>query len=167
MSTADDLRDLRDALDSIAHGALPRWGKPTTKMGEEAQVAAREVYERWVRALHHESAAKFAIAKAQVAENDHRTHAHAMTERCETVERERDALRATLDTVAHAHERDILAIWHEATDAIHPPQSVQDVLAAVRKLRQERNAANRESACVCLMPTLGHDIQCPARRYKP
>jgi hypothetical protein len=94
VTTADDPRDLRDALDSIAHGALPRWGKPTTKMGEEAQVAAREVYERWVRALHHESAAKFAIAKAQVAESDHRTHAHAMTERCETVERERDEARA-------------------------------------------------------------------------
>jgi Cdc6-like AAA superfamily ATPase len=66
-----------------------------------------------------------------------------------------------------AHERDILTIWHEATDAIHPPATAQDVREAVRKLRQERNAANRESACVCLMPTLGHDIQCPARRYKP
>ena len=34
MTTADDLRDLRDALDSIVHGALPRWGKPSTKTEE-------------------------------------------------------------------------------------------------------------------------------------
>lgn len=105
------------------------------------------------------------------------------------VRRERDEARSNLDflirssradiavlqklhseeiaKLSAAHERDLLTIWHEATDAIHPPATAQDVREAVRKLRQERNAANRESACVCLMPTLGHDIQCPARRYKP
>lgn len=102
VTTADDLRDLRDALDSIAHGALPRWGKPTTKAGEEAQTAAREVYEKWVRALHHESAAKFAIAKARVQVDDYRTHAHAMTERCEVAERERDALKARVERMTES-----------------------------------------------------------------
>lgn len=51
MSTYDDLRDLRDALDSIVHGALPRWSKPTTQVGAEAQRAAIDMYERFVRAL--------------------------------------------------------------------------------------------------------------------
>jgi len=78
-----------------------------------------------------------------------------------------EVLRGKLDALATAHERDILTIWHEAADAIHPPATIEDVIAAVRKLRQERNTANRESACVCLMPTLGHDIQCPARRRRP
>ena len=94
MSAADDLRDLRDALDSIAHGALPRWGRPTTKTGEEASRAAMEVYEKFVRALHHESAAQFAGAKSQVETDDHRAHAEALTARCEAAERKRDEARA-------------------------------------------------------------------------
>ena len=113
----------------------------------------------------------------------------SLTHRLEQALRERDEARSNLDFLIRssradiavlqklhseeiakltaAHERDLLTIWHEATDAIHPPATAQDVREAVRKLRQERNAANRESACICLMPTLGHDIQCPARRYKP
>lgn len=86
MSTADDLRDLRDALDSIAHGALPRWFKATTKAGQEAQVAARELYEKHVRALHHESAAAFGVAKARVQVDDYRAHAEALTTKCEALE---------------------------------------------------------------------------------
>lgn len=93
MSTADDLRDLRDALDSIAHGALPRWGTPTTKLGQEAQTAARELYEKHVRALHHESAAELGVAKARVQVDDYRAHAEALTAKCEKAERERDELR--------------------------------------------------------------------------
>ena len=96
MSTADDLRDLRDALDSIAHGALPRWGKPTTKTGEEAQVAARALYEKFVRALHHESAAKFGVAKARVETDGYRVHSEALTAQSEKLEAERDALREAL-----------------------------------------------------------------------
>jgi hypothetical protein len=92
MTTADDLRDLRDALDSIAYGALPRWFKPTTKIGDEAQTAAREVYEKFVRALHHESAAKFAIAKAEVQTSDFRAHCEALTARCEAAEAEVERL---------------------------------------------------------------------------
>lgn len=93
MSTADDLRDLRDALDSIAHGALPRWGTPTTKLGQEAQAAARELYEKHVRALHHESAAAFGVAKARMQVDDYRAHAESLTAKCEKAERERDELR--------------------------------------------------------------------------
>ena len=96
MTTADDLRDLRDALDSIAHGALPRWGTPTTKTGEEAQVAAREVYEKFIRALHHESAAQFGVAKARVEVDDHRTLNEALTDRAEKLEAEIERLRAAL-----------------------------------------------------------------------
>ena len=90
MSTADDLRDLRDALEYIAHGALPRWWKPTTKLGQEAQTAAREVYARWPRALLAEGAAK------------HRAHAEALTERCEKAERERDEARAQVERLRAA-----------------------------------------------------------------
>jgi outer membrane usher protein len=46
MSTADDLRDLRDALDCIAHGALPRWGNPTTKSGEEVEHRGEALVQR-------------------------------------------------------------------------------------------------------------------------
>ena len=94
MSTADDLRDLRDALDSIAHGALPRWGATTTKLGGEAQAAARVFYTRFVRALHQENAAKFAVEKADMQTSDFRSHCEALTARCEDVEAERDALKA-------------------------------------------------------------------------
>jgi hypothetical protein len=68
MSTADDLLDLRDALDSIAHGALPRWGTATTKLGGEAQAS------------------------------DFRAHCEALTARCEAAELERDEARAALGT---------------------------------------------------------------------
>lgn len=93
MSTADDLRDLRDALDSIAHGALPRWFKATTKTGEEAQVAAREVYGRWVRALHHEVAAKATVERSLAAEDQHRTHSEILTDRIEKLEAENTRMR--------------------------------------------------------------------------
>lgn len=96
MSAVDDLRDLRDALDSIAHGALPRWGKPTTKIGQEAQTAAHEVYKKFIRVLQDESAAQFGVAKARVEVDDQRAHAEALTARCEQVERERDDARAQL-----------------------------------------------------------------------
>jgi hypothetical protein len=86
MSTADDLRDLRDALDSIAHGALPRWGTATTKLGQEAQTAARDVYERWTRALLAEGVAKAATDFARLSEDRNRTHAEALTARCEAAE---------------------------------------------------------------------------------
>lgn len=80
----------------------------------------------------------------------------ALTHRLEQALHERDRVKSDLDFLIRSsrddiavlrklHEFDILAIWHEATDATHPPQSVQDVLAAVRKLRQERNAANRDA----------------------
>jgi hypothetical protein len=101
MSAVDDLRDLRDALDSIAHGALPRWGKPTTKLGQEAQTAAREVYEKLVRALHHESAAKFAIAKAEVQTSDFRAHCEALTARCEAAESEAAKMREKVDLLRY------------------------------------------------------------------
>lgn len=93
MSTADDLRDLRDALDSIAHGALPRWGKPTTKTGEEAQRAAVEVYGKWIRALHFESAAKASVEKSLAAEDEHRTHSEILTDRIEKLEAENARMR--------------------------------------------------------------------------
>ena len=93
MSTADDLRDLRDALDSIAHGALPRWGKPTTKTGEEAQRAAVEVYGKWIRALHFESAAKASVEKSLAAEDQHRTHSEILTDRIEKLEAENARMR--------------------------------------------------------------------------
>jgi hypothetical protein len=94
MSAADDLRDLRDALDCIAHGALPRWGMQTTIVGKQATSAAIEVYEKFVRAMFAESAAKVAIDAAQRAEDQHRTHAEVLTARCEAAEAERDALKA-------------------------------------------------------------------------
>lgn len=93
MSAADDLRDLRDALDSIAHGAMPRWGKPTTKAGEEAQRAAVGVYGRWIRALHLESAAKASIEKSLAAEDEHRTHSEILTDRIEKLEAEIERMR--------------------------------------------------------------------------
>jgi hypothetical protein len=94
MTTADDLRDLRDALDSIAHGALPRWGATTTKLGGEAQAAARVFYTRFVRALHQENAAKFAVEKAEMQTSDLRCHCEVLTARCEAAEAEIERVRA-------------------------------------------------------------------------
>jgi hypothetical protein len=97
MSTYDDLRDLRDALDSIVHGALPRWSKPTTQVGAEAQRAAIDMYERFVRALLTEGASKAATDAAKKSEDQHRTHAEALTAQCEAVERERGALKVRVE----------------------------------------------------------------------
>jgi hypothetical protein len=91
MTTADDLRDLRDALDSIVHGALPRWGKPSTKTGKEAVRAAVDLYEKYIRALIGEGAAQAATHAAKLAESDQREHAAALTARTQELE---DKLRA-------------------------------------------------------------------------
>jgi hypothetical protein len=93
MTTADDLRDLRDALDCIAHGALPRWGNPTTKSGEEAQAAAREVYEKFVRALFDKSDAEFTADCAKRCVNQQRAHAEALTAQCEAAEAKIERLK--------------------------------------------------------------------------
>lgn len=131
MTTADDLRDLRDALDCIAHGALPRWGMPTTKLGSEAQTAAREVYEKFVRALHHESAAKFAIAKAEVQTSDFRAHCEALTARCEAAEAEVERWRN-----AH-HEASIRLQHHDCGE--EAAKLYEEVVA----LRDERRQLRR------------------------
>lgn len=88
MTTADDLRDLRDALDCIAHGALPRWGTATTKLGGEAQVAARALYEKFIRAIMDASNAKFSADSAKACEDQQRAHAEALTACCEALEAE-------------------------------------------------------------------------------
>jgi len=53
-----------------------------------------------------------------------------------------EVLRGKLDALATAHERDLVTIWHEATEAIHPPGSAREVAEGVRSLRQERNIAH-------------------------
>lgn len=131
MSTADDLRDLRDALDCIAHGALPRWGTMTTKTGEEAQTAAREVYERFVRALHHESAAKFAVAKAEVQTSDFRTHAEALTARCEAAEAEAERWR-------NAHHEASIRLQHH--DCGEEAAKLHEEVVALRAERRQLRA---------------------------
>ena len=136
MGTADDLRDLRDALDCIAHGALPRWGTPTTKLGGEAQTAAREVYEKFVRALHHESAAKFAIAKAEVQTSDFRAHCEALTARCEAAERERDEASVLAAKVADA--------WRAKAEKVENERNAR--AREVDKLRDERRMFRRRIA---------------------
>lgn len=102
MTTADDLRDLRDALDSIAHGALPRWGTPTTKTGEESIRAAKAMYARYVCALLAESGGKAAMDQAKKHEDNHRTHAEILTDYNEKLEQERDEARAQRDNLLDA-----------------------------------------------------------------
>ena len=165
MSTADDLRDLRDALDSIAHGALPRWGKPTTKTGEEAQRAAVEVYKKWICALHFEGAAKASVEKLLAAEDEHRTHSEILTECVERLERERDHERKVAnEQLARAHdavrERDELkaeverakdacnAYWHDLMRiASLCEQTLDDpsTLDAVKRVVRERDEARAQA----------------------
>lgn len=94
MTTADDLRDLRDALDSAVHGALPRWGKPTTKLGEAAQAAAIQVYDKYIKSQLLDSSANSAIEQAKKSEDEHRTLNEILTLKCELAERTVDSLRA-------------------------------------------------------------------------
>lgn len=148
MSTADDLRDLRDALDSIAHGALPRWFKPTTKTGQEAQTAAREVYERWTRALLAEGVAKAATDFARLSEDRHRAHAEALTERCEKAEQERDELRAQLAFLREEYgvNADDRTLTRDALE-----QKIQ-VLTGERRQLRARLVECRAWAGCCLYP---------------
>ena len=119
MTTADDLRVLRDALDSIAHGALPRWGMQTTIVGKQSTAAAIQVYEKFVRALFAESAAKVAIDAAQRSEDQHRTHAEALTARCEAVEAEVERLQRLLDhaTQTNPGTSTLVMLMNEASEA--------------------------------------------------
>lgn len=117
MSTLEDLKVLRDALDCIAHGALPRWGRPLTKTGEEATKAAITMYERFVRALLTEGAAKAAMDAAKLAEDQYRTHAENLTYRCELAERERDELKETLSELRKSM-RDLRVLRSSCTDSI-------------------------------------------------
>lgn len=96
MTTAEDLRDLRDAIESISIGALPRWGKPTTKTGEAAVKALAEMYKKYVSARLAQSAARVAVEQALQHEDNHRTHSEILTDYVEKLEKERDSLKAEI-----------------------------------------------------------------------
>lgn len=137
MTTADDLRDLRDALDSIAHGALPRWGKPTTKTGEEAVHAAKAMYDRYVRALLAESGGRAAMAEMARHEDNHRTHAEILTDYSEKLEQERDAARRDFIRVADA-------LGLVSTDDTGRIGAVAGVEEVVEEARQAARALARQ-----------------------
>lgn len=96
MTTAEDLRDLRDAIESISIGALPRWGTPTTKTGEAAVKALGEMYKKYVSARLDQSAARVAVEQALQHEDNHRTHSEILTDYVEKLEKERDSLKAEI-----------------------------------------------------------------------
>jgi len=96
MTTAEDLRDLRDAIESISTGALPRWGKPTTKTGEAAIKALAEMYKKYVSARITESSARVAMEQSLQHEDNYRTHSEILTDYVEKLENERDNLKAEI-----------------------------------------------------------------------
>jgi flagellar biosynthesis/type III secretory pathway protein FliH len=96
MTTAEDLRDLRDAIESISIGALPRWGKPTTKTGEAAIKALAEMYKKYVSAKITESSARVAMEQSLQHEDNYRTHSEILTDYVEKLEKERDNLKAEI-----------------------------------------------------------------------
>ena len=114
MTTADDLRDLRDAIESISIGALPRWGKPTTKTGEAAVKALAEMYKKYVSARLAQSAARVAVEQALQHEDNHRTHSEILTDYVEKLEKERDSLKEELKVLREA-AKDLIT----AADSIH------------------------------------------------
>ena len=94
MTTASDLRDLRDALDCIAHGALPTWFPPDTRTGEEAQAAARMLYAQYIAALRLSSAGRVATERAAQLDDEHRAHCEALTAESERLRADIENLRA-------------------------------------------------------------------------
>ena len=102
MTTAEDLRDLRDAIESISTGALPRWGKPTTKTGEAAIKALAEMYKKYVSARITESSARVAMEQSLQHEDNYRTHSEILTDYVEKLEKERDNLKEELKVLREA-----------------------------------------------------------------
>jgi predicted RNase H-like nuclease (RuvC/YqgF family) len=161
MTTADDLRDLRDALDCIAHGALPRWGTATTKSGEEAQAAAREVYEKFVRALFDKSDAEFTADCAKRCVNQQRAHAEALTAQCEAAEAKIERLKdrctsysedveslnecvARLETALYEARDEAVKMRDEwKSRAIFAEQELSEAKRVVDRLRAERRQLRR------------------------
>jgi hypothetical protein len=148
MSAADDLRDLRDALDSIAHGALPRWGEATTKMGEATQAAARVIYEKFIRAVMDASNAKFEADVAKRCEDQQRAHAEALTAHCEAVERERDEWKARA-TFAEKELSDAFGLPPTIGPSGGEAKRVVDRLRAERRQLRRRLVECRPWVGVC------------------
>lgn len=93
MSTADDLRILYDAIDSIVHGALPSWGNPSTKLGTQTVRSLSELYRKYVDARMLTGRAEYDVSVAKQAEDQQRAHAENLTARCELLEEQITLLR--------------------------------------------------------------------------
>lgn len=96
MSCADDLFDLRDALESIELGALPAWHKPTTQIGADAQRAAQAVYRRIIERTSKAYREAETALRLKLADDDSREHAAIMTARVQALEEELAAAREAL-----------------------------------------------------------------------
>lgn len=94
MTTIDDMRELRDALENVASGALPSWHGTTTILGDCTVVAAQVV----IRKLHEQMEARYAAEEelAQVKRwlNDAHTHSSLLTRQVQALEAEVERLKA-------------------------------------------------------------------------
>ena len=78
---------------------------------------------------------------------------HDLAERASAAVAESARRSDLLDDVAHAHERDVLAVWAALGNTHEPPESLSAVLEAIARLREELAAAQEIVAGRKMAPT--------------
>jgi|LakMenEpi03Aug12_release.lakeMendotaPanAssembly.Ray.scaffolds.fasta_scaffold03047_22 hypothetical protein len=160
MTTAEDLRELRDALDSIYHGALPRWGKPTTRLGEQAQTMAVEIYRKYVNARLMEGSAQAAVKESVLKVDQHRTVNEMLTARCEVAEEtieklreENSHMRTERDAARYAFVKVAEALGLVSTDDTGRIGDVAPLECVIAVARSANAALSRGKKC-CIWVTI-------------
>ena len=94
MTTMDDMRTIRDALEQVVKGGLPTWYEATTILGSETQLAARSIAEKYIRQLYWRQEHEQKAAQIDGWLNDARDHADLLTRQVQALEAEVERLKA-------------------------------------------------------------------------
>lgn len=93
MTTIDDMRTLRDAIEQVVAGGLPTWYEPTTLLGNETQLAAKALAEKYIRSLYWRQEHEQKAMQIDGWLNDARDHVDLLTRQVQLLEAEVERLK--------------------------------------------------------------------------
>lgn len=93
MTTAADMRTMRDAIEQVVAGGLPTWYDATTVLGDETMIAAKALADKYKALLWWRSEHEEAARRIDQQLDDARSHADVLTRQVQALEAEIERLR--------------------------------------------------------------------------